>query len=144
MAPFLPSLWRAFGKEKMSNSPHPATAALDLRQRFILGLAKRLPEIETLIDSLGERQENLDLTMRAFHNLGGIGAMYGFPEVTLLARAAAERCAGLQEKSSEPQAGDVDYFRAIAVRLVEICSRAKWGSVVLGAVGPMSAPVSTR
>ena len=128
----------------MSNSTHPTTAGLDLRQRFILGLAKRLPELEILIDSLGEEQENLDLTMRAFHNLGGIGAMYGFPEVTLLARAAAERCAGLRESSSEPQASDVDYFRVIAVRLVEICSRAKWGSAVLGAEGPMRAPASRR
>jgi hypothetical protein len=126
----------------LSNSTRPTTAAADLRQRFILGLAKRLPELETLIDSLGEQEESLDLTKRAFLNLGGIGGMYGFPEVTLLALAAAERCAGLQESSSEPQAGDVNYFRVIAVRLVEICSRAKWGSAVLGDVGPMSAPVS--
>jgi len=111
-----------------------------LRQRFTLGLAKRLPELEALIDSLGEQEESLDLTKRAFLNLGGIGGMYGFPEVTLLAQAAAERCAGLQESSSEPRASDVDYFRAIAVRLVEICSRSKWGSTVLGAAGPMRAP----
>jgi hypothetical protein len=114
-----------------------------LKQRFILGLAKRLPELETLIDSLGDQQEeSLDLTKRAFLNLGGIGGMYGFPEVTMLTQAAAERCAALQESSSEPEAGDVEYFRAIAVRLVEICSRAKWGSAVLGAVGPMRAPAS--
>ncbi|HXI11102.1 MAG TPA: response regulator [Thermoanaerobaculia bacterium] len=88
----------------------------DLRDRFIRGSESRLQSLAFQISILeGEPRdlESLDLLLRGFHSLAGIGTTHGFPKVTVLARAAEKRCNELLKAKASVSSADIDELRAL-------------------------------
>lgn len=94
--------------------------AASLRERFVSGLGRRIPDLIELLDSLEIDSTTVDPVMRAFHSLAGIGGTYGFPDVTTLARQAEVRCDEWIRSGVAPVAGDVNELRDIVERLATI------------------------
>lgn len=72
-----------------------ASALNDLREKFIRNSAGRLDDLTALVNLLAANPTDsgaLDETMRKMHGLAGLGATFGFNEVTTIARRAEIEC----------------------------------------------------
>ena len=88
----------------------------ELRDRFIRGSEARIQSLTDRIAVLESQPgdlESLDLLMRGFHSLAGIGTTHGFPKVTVLARAAERRCNELLRAKAPVSASDLAEVRAL-------------------------------
>ncbi len=90
-------------------------ASLDaLRASFVSRSNAHLEEARGWLDTLAASPgdgETLRQLMRFFHNLAGIGGVYGFPQVTVLGRDGEVRCIERLRTSTDPTAVDVRAWR---------------------------------
>ncbi len=104
----------------------------DLRDRFIRGSESRIQSLAHRIAALESEpgdHESLDLLMRGFLSLAGIGTTHGFPKVTLLARAAERRCNELLKAKAPVSASDIAELRTLMEALArEFSDRDQTGS----------------
>jgi HPt (histidine-containing phosphotransfer) domain-containing protein len=70
-----------------------AAGLLDLQQRFLLGLERRVSDLTTTLRGSADPES----LMRMFHSLAGIGGTYGFPRITDISRQCELLCANVTE-----------------------------------------------
>ncbi len=103
--------------------PPGADVAEDLRRYFAGRLPARLAEVEVARDAArdaGWTGEPLRTFHRLAHSLAGVGATFGFPEITTAARRLESLLKAALATSAPPAAADVD---ALLSRLREIARR---------------------
>jgi diguanylate cyclase (GGDEF)-like protein len=103
--------------------PPGADVAEDLRRYFAGRLPARLAEVEAARDAArdaGWAGEPLRTFHRLAHSLAGVGATFGFPEITTAARRLESLLKSALATASPPAAADVD---ALLGRLREIARR---------------------
>jgi chemotaxis protein histidine kinase CheA len=61
---------------------------LELQQRFLAGLERRVTDLTTTLNGSADP----DAVMRMFHSLVGIGGTYGFPRITEISRFCETLC----------------------------------------------------
>src|SRR5438132_8694306 len=67
---------------------------VELQQRFLVGLDRRLADLKTTLDGSADSES----LMRMFHSLAGIGGTYGFSKITEISRSCEMLCnAALEE-----------------------------------------------
>jgi diguanylate cyclase (GGDEF)-like protein len=85
-----------------------------LRASFVRRSDAHLEGAHAWLDTLATSPSDgatLRQLMRLFHNLAGMGAVYGFPRVTALGRDGEIRCLELLRTSADPTPPDLDAWR---------------------------------
>src|SRR5512140_2370227 len=83
------------GGSLTSDREGAATALEELRQKFIRNSVSRLEDLDSVVQLIATDPEDagaLDEAMRKFHGLAGMGATFGFIDVTTIARSAELQC----------------------------------------------------
>ncbi len=99
-----------------------ASALNDLREKFIRNSAGRLDDLTTLVKLLAANPADsgaLDETMRKMHGLAGLGATFGFNEVTTIARRAEIECQQVLTEARSTPADLIDRLRDAVAALRE-------------------------
>ena len=77
---------------------------IELQQRFLVGLERRLCEIADML--AGTR--NPESLMLMFHSLAGIAGTYGFHRITRVSRQCEELCVAVMSGSRALTAGEIN------------------------------------
>jgi diguanylate cyclase (GGDEF)-like protein len=91
-----------------------------LREKFIRRSAQRLDDASHLIDLISADPDDrgaLDEAMRKLHGLAGLGATFGFDDVTRIARQGEREMQLLLEAGKAPDAEAIAAFRACLQQL---------------------------
>ena len=89
---------------------------LDLRGRFRETAQVRLGEMTSLLEQLGNGTSDgqaIERLSRHFHGLAGMGATYGFPQVSQLGGEGEELILPLVKSGQPPDPATVERWKAI-------------------------------
>lgn len=87
------------------SSPDLERQLVALRQGYAERLPARAEALAAIAAGLAQRWDAAaaDELKRHLHNLAGSGASYGFPDVSVAARAAEDACGGMLDAGATPQ-----------------------------------------